>query len=458
MLKRFFGIDKSKKQLNESSSSRVGNKYNNDKLEFDRQYIEPIKIRPTLDIVGHYGLVGRFMNELSSGTESIKEFIGIELISYIAVSIERGNIYVPYGANKTIPRLNSLLVAATGIGKGISSKQFNPVKEMVNKKYENLLCPEHNGGLSTTEGLVNAIRDDNEDANGEVIKGIKDKRLFVIEEEFVNVLTQGKKGNSTLSSTIRCLFDGGELAPLTKFNQISCKEPHVSIFAHITAEELHSELKPVDLKNGFMNRFPIYYGMKQPNVPFPEAISTNELEELAIELSEVIIWCNSDKRQMIYSDCYKALWEEKYSYLRNLGAEDSLERSLMVRARHYASMYAMVFAAMDLTIEMTAKHLEAALAWIDYWHQSVKYIYSTELDEIKAEHRKEVAKEVFKAIKKAVEANSGKAIGKTILTKKFSGRYSSQEISDALKYMQELPEPPIKVTLLPRNKHEISLV
>lgn len=69
-----------------------------------------------------------------------------------------------------------------------------------------------------------------------------------------------------------------------------------------------------------------------------------------------------------------------------------------------------------------------------------------------------MARDVYKGIVKCISDNGGNPIGKSPLTKHFSGRFSAQQISDSLKFMQELPRPPIKVALLPRNKHEISLL
>ncbi|MBY8291175.1 hypothetical protein KW537_12820 [Vibrio fluvialis] len=415
-----------------------------------------IKVKPNLSVKGHYGMLGDFMKKLSEGTEVIPEFLGAEVLSYLSCSIKRDQVSTKFGATKTVPRCNAILVADSGSGKGLSAKQFDAVKSHVNDITN--LCPQHNGGLSTTEGLVNAIRDDTEDENGNIIHGVSDKRLFISEEEFVNVINRSQKGNSTLSSTIRCLFDGGEIQPLTKYNQVGCKYPHVVLLGHITPVEIIEKINLVEISNGFLNRFPIFLGFKQPDQPFPKCIGKDDLKNMAERLEEVIGWCNSQKREYFYTEQYRKLWVENYSRLRNIGAKDSIEGTLLARVRHYTSMYAMLFAAMDLTNEIDAKHLEAALAWIDYWHQSVTYLYNTELQSAKDEERLLVAREVYKGIVKSIKSNGGKPIGKTPLTKLFSGRFSAEQISDSLKFMQELARPPIVVTLLPRNKHEISLI
>ena len=74
----------------------------------------------------------------------------------------------------------------------------------------------HIGGLSTGEGIAWAIRDPVE-AEGKLKgdPGVTDKRLLAIESEFDNVLSQLRRDNNTLSATIRNLFDGRDIEPLT---------------------------------------------------------------------------------------------------------------------------------------------------------------------------------------------------------------------------------------------------
>jgi putative DNA primase/helicase len=95
----------------------------------------------------------------------------------------------------------------------------------------------HAGGLSTGEGVAWAIRDAREaDDNGKgADAGVADKRLLVIESEMDNTLSQLRRDNNTLSATIRNLFDGRDMEPLTKTNQTKATRPHVVILGHITS-------------------------------------------------------------------------------------------------------------------------------------------------------------------------------------------------------------------------------
>ena len=60
---------------------------------------------------------------------------------------------------------------------------------------------------------------------------------------------------------------------------------------------------------------------------------------------------------------------------------DGKAGSLMARSEVYARMLAMVFCLMDQRREIEPCDLMAALAWVEYWHQSITYIFLTGDDE-----------------------------------------------------------------------------
>jgi Recombinase len=85
------------------------------------------------------------------------------------------------------------------------------------------------GGLSSGEGLINAVRDERNEKRprreGSKIVGYEDvladagetdKRLLVIESEFARVLQAASRDGSTLSAVIREAWDSGHLNVMTK--------------------------------------------------------------------------------------------------------------------------------------------------------------------------------------------------------------------------------------------------
>ena len=82
-----------------------------------------------------------------------------------------------------------------------------------------------------------------------------DKRLLVIEEEFVRVLRVGSRDGNILSSVIRDAWDGKTLRGLSKTSPSKASGAHISIIGHITREELLANLAQGDATNGVGNRF-----------------------------------------------------------------------------------------------------------------------------------------------------------------------------------------------------------
>ena len=116
-------------------------------------------------------------------------------------------------------------------------------------------------GLSSGEGLIWAIRDtqrkpsEDDSKEEELIQGVDDKRLLVVESEFSSVLKQFHREGNTLSSVLRDAWDGRPLQNLTKRLEGKCTKPHVSIIGHITKTELMRYLTATEMANGLGNRF-----------------------------------------------------------------------------------------------------------------------------------------------------------------------------------------------------------
>jgi hypothetical protein len=123
-------------------------------------------------------------------------------------------------------------------------------------------------GLSSGEGLVKQVRDavEKDDDPGEV-----DKRLLVVEPEFARVLKMASREGNVLSTTLRDAWDGRDLGSLTKSSEMRATAPHVSLIAHVTAEELRRELTATEAANGFANRFLFVAARRAQLLPSPRA-------------------------------------------------------------------------------------------------------------------------------------------------------------------------------------------
>lgn len=262
----------------------------------------------------------------------------------------------------------------------------------------------HAGGLSTGEGIAHAIRDAVE-ADEKTGKGgddgVRDKRLLVIEPEFANVLAQVKRDGNTLSATIRNMWDGRDLEPLTKTSRTRASRPHVCIVGHITGHELVEKTTENDTANGLLNRFVLLYVQRPKLVPLPQPTPTALLDELAERLADAIEYATggdplgNDTHEVQLSPEAEEVWCELYPAITR--DRDGLAGSLTARTEVYARMLAMVFALMAQRSYIEPADLLAAVDWVDYWAASIEYVFrrdggeADELDEFDARVLAEVS-------------------------------------------------------------------
>jgi hypothetical protein len=301
----------------------------------------------------------------------------------------------------------------------------------------------HGGGLSTGEGLVYAIRDAREGDEGrDGDPGVNDKRLLVIEPEFDNVLSQVKRDGNTLSATIRNLWDGRDLEPMSKSGQKSgerATRPHVVIMGHITAFELRLKSTENDAANGLLNRFITVFVHRPKLVPLPEPTPEVRIRHLAERMADVIEAVTdgdfhaNNKTEIRMGEEAREFWCEQYPQLSR--DREGKGGSLMARAEVYARMLAMIFCLMDGRREIEPCDLRAALAWVDYWRQSVDFIYRMVDEDGEVDP---FALQVFEHIR----AEPG--ISATKLSAKFNRNKSAKQIKQALETLMGMAPPLIE--------------
>jgi len=251
----------------------------------------------------------------------------------------------------------------------------------------------HSGGMATGEGVGHAIRDPREPdektgKGGD--PGVKDKRLMVIESEFANVLAQTKREGNILSATIRNLWDGRDIEPLTKTSQTKATNPHGVIIGHITGHEMVERSTENDTANGFLNRFVMLHVHRPKLVPLPEPTPGDVLDDLAERLADAVDFATqgdphgNNTHEVRMSSQARDCWVEMYPQITQ--DRDGLAGSLMARSEVYARMLAMIFALLDKRDVIEPGDLLTALAWVEYWRQSIEFVWregehQTELDD-----------------------------------------------------------------------------
>jgi phage/plasmid primase-like uncharacterized protein len=398
-----------------------------------------------------YGLVGDIAQAGSNNTEANAYAVAASALAYLGAALGRGP-YMSIGDDCNHARLFLVHVGRSSLGrKGTAKKLINRIHKAL-KAMDELLVPQfHSGGLSTREGLALMIHDGYRDGKNEV-PAIEDKRLLVVESEFSNVLHQSKRDGNTLSGALRDAWDGTSIKPAVKTCPVWASDPHISIIGDITPSELRKLMHKRELTNGFANRFIFFWAEGDKLVPFPEPTPKDVVGSLADRVAQVLRFAGADRHEdkdvmrMAFSPNATSLYESLYrGELRDRSSGEQIT-GLLDRRAPVLLRLAMLFALTDQTNVIEVEHVNAALAWVRYWVDSVKFIFQSAVDEVGAAATADLTQRIITYL-----AAHGQAT-RTELTKGcFGGHVNKTTIDRALDELITASPPAIEVETVPRS-------
>lgn len=340
---------------------------------------------PVPDPACLYGLVGEVARAGSDSTEANPYAVAANFMAYLSCAVGRGP-YLPVGNTWHHTRLFVLHVGRSGRGrKGDAVSLITRLDAALRQLSERAAPQVHRGGLSSREGLVSLIHDGYRRGKEEV-PPIEDKRLWVVESEFANVLHQSRREGNTLSAALRDCWDGTSLKPATKSNRLYASHPHLALTGAITPTELLGLMTARELTNGFANRFLMIWAERHRILPFPQATPQVTVNILADRVMRVLEFARAD--QVVEHDHLRvelsrpaqALYARLYHEELNDASGGERITALLERRAPMLLRLAMLFALSDLQTRVEVHHVEAAMAWIRYAADSVKYIFSSPSD------------------------------------------------------------------------------
>ena len=400
-----------------------------------------------------YGLVGDVARAGSATTEANPYAIALNFMAYLSASIGRG-AFTYIGNTRHHARIYTLHVGRTGRGRKGDAVSLTHRINMAIRAIDETLSPQvHSGGLSTREGLALMIHDGWTEGKTEV-EPVHDKRLLVIESEFANVLQQGKRDGNTLSSALRDAWDGVSIKPATKGRpRVWASDPHICLSGAVTPGELHGLMASRELTNGFANRFLVIWAERTSMLPFPRATPQHEVDEIAQRVIEVIRFAGGDRfaetdaKQIGLSAAAKARFAALYTSELNDESAGEKVTALLERRAPVLRRLAMLFALCDLTDEVDVQHIEAALAWVRYWTESVTFIFSNAAEEVVTAEVNDTAQKILDFLTSRPRATRSQ------LSKEcFGGHQSKARIDAALDELLTATPPRVIVETVARPK------
>ena len=379
---------------------------------------------PKLDDAAFYGLPSDVVKAIEPHSEADPVALLVNLLCAFGNAAGRG-AYVRVEADRHHLNLFSALVGETS--KARKGTSWGYVRDLMHAVDAPWAEERVEGGLSSGEGLIYAVRDKVEiEKDGEmqvVDPGVADKRCLLIESEFGKVLKVMTREGNILSAVIRSAFDGDKLMTLTKNSPLEATNAHISIIGHITRSELLRLLSATDTDNGFANRFLWIMVERSKALPFGGEWHTVDTAPLVRRLSQALGFAQTP-REIRWGGTARGMWSEVYGALSE--GSPGLFGAATNRAEAQTLRLATLYAVMDESTSIEAEHLEAALAVWSYAEQSAAYIFGSATGDV-------VADRIAEAL-----ANRPDGMTRTDLIHLFKRNRSADRIDQALALLKKM--------------------
>jgi Bifunctional DNA primase/polymerase, N-terminal/Primase C terminal 2 (PriCT-2)/Protein of unknown function (DUF3987) len=351
---------------------------------------------PEIRAEAYHGFAGELVETISPHSEADPVALLVQTLVCAGNIIER-DCYFQVESDRHHANLFAALVGESSKArKGVSWSRVKAVAQYAAFEWER---DRIQTGLSSGEGLIHAVRDPSTKVNKDgdpIDEGVEDKRLLVVESEFASLLSVMERPGNTISSLIRLAWDGGRLATLTRNNPITATDPHISILAHITKDELKARLTRTDMANGFANRFLYLLIRRARELPFGgEDLTDSEIRELGEDLKNKVdlgMSLGEGPRKIVWSEEAKPEWARAYHELSK--PRPGLSGAIAQRGEAQVVRLALIYALLDKSFQIEPVHLRAARAVWDYSEASVRYLFGASLGD-------EVADTILKALRVA---------------------------------------------------------
>jgi hypothetical protein len=379
------------------------------------------------------GVAGDFVRLLLPETEADPAALLLTFLVGVGSMMGRGPHY-RVGSTRHGVNLFTVVVGETSRArKGTATDLALDILSQVDKEF---MASRLRSGLSSGEGLIEAVRDGREDdiaikaRDGSFLRferqtvdnGEQDKRLLVIESEFSTVLHQAGREGNILSAILRDCWDGKPLRIVARSNKDSCQEPHVALIGNVTAEELQRLLTSTDRANGFGNRI-LWCCARRSKLLARGGrdVDQAEVDALAGRVRRAVLGACELGRVDFDDEAFRA-WEAIYAELA-VGAA-GMFGSMTARAEAQVVRLSTLYAVLDGSPFICLEHLQAAHAVWRYCEESVRFVFGDVLGD-------ETADAILKMLKGAPEG-----LTQTEINRSFHSHKSTAEMNRALTMLQ----------------------
>ena len=317
-----------------------------------------------------HGLAGEIVRRIEPHTEADAGAMLIQLLVAFGNCVGRGP---HFRVEDTEHHANEFAVIVGRSSKARKGTSFNRIVGLLETADADWRrdCQVH--GLVSGEGIVHAIRDEAPGKKeGEIIAGVTDKRLLIVEEELGGALSAAARKENTLTATLRSAWDGKDLRTLAKNSHERATAPHVSLIGHVTVDELKAKLRGDALSNGFANRFLWIYATRSRLLPDGGNLRASDLRHEGEALRAAVASARVFGELTRDSETAE-LWRDAYRGLS--GERPGVVGDVTSRMEAHAVRLMLIYALLDGSRVIKAAHLRAALAVCEYGLRSAQHCF-----------------------------------------------------------------------------------
>jgi len=368
---------------------------------------------PILDEAALHGVAGDIVRTLDPHTEADPVAILIQLLVFFGNVIGRNAHFKAESDRHALVEYAVLVGDTSKARKGTSQGHVRRLFDSIDQNWSESCIA---AGLSSGEGLVNAVKDpDPEDEHQS--SQPREKRLLICEGEFASVLRVMVRDGNTLSATMRNLWDTGNHRNLVKKNPLKTTGAHVSMIGHITSDELIRYIDRTECANGFANRIRFHCVRRSKLLPEGGQVDDADMDPLRRRLREAVFSARS-AGEIKRDELAKMLWHKEYGRISQ--GRLGLTGAMLSRAEAHVMRLASLYALLDQTRLISLEHLTAALALWDHCDQSVRFIFKDSFGDPDAD-----------LILRALQER-GAGLSRTEISALFHGHKPSEQIEAAL--------------------------
>lgn len=273
-----------------------------------------------------------------------------------------------YHANWLYPNFYTCLVGISGATrKDTCANRGRDILERLNKEEAEGESPTFRmiSGIRSPEGLLDELA------------GNRRVRL-VVQGEFAALLGKAKQdSNSTLVPTLTELYDcKKQVNPPVRGKPADCREPFLGIIAGTTGIWLRKALSLSDIQGGFANRWLYFTGIPERAIPHPPKVDEQKQSSLVKELNTIRMWAEDTEEIKVSPEAEELFNDWYYEYFDRC-QQESLLSTLIAREQDHLWKVAMLFAASDMSSEIEAEHMNAAISVAGYLEKAVLDVFST---------------------------------------------------------------------------------